>query len=75
MSTLLKDDSKSDIVDNGSDISKISCVFSELFYCLSACTSECSACTGPKVSECSACNAGYYLATSTCTGNENGYTS
>ena len=45
-----------------------------MLYYVSACTSECTACTGAKVSECSACSTGYYLATSTCTGNENVYT-
>ena len=59
-----------DIGVNKSDLSKINCVYIKIILCFSACSSECTACTGAKVSECSGCNTGYYLATSTCTGNE-----
>jgi len=69
------DDPKLDTEEYWNDLSKINCVhYSKMLYCVSACTSECSACTGAKVSECSACNKGYYLATTTCTGNDNIYT-
>ena len=68
---LYKDGPKLDIGDYGSGICKSSCVYSKILYCVSVCTSECSACTGAKVSECSSCNEGYFLETSTCTGNKN----
>ena len=55
---------------NESDFSKINCVYIRRMFSFSACSSECTACTGATVSECSGCNTGYYLASSTCTGNE-----